>query len=280
MSTAAERLGVGQPTVTTHVKKLEQELGVVLFDRIRRPIQLTAAGVALARLVAPLLDEIDGLAARTAADEELVPVKLASTYDIIPHNLLLVVKSFLSAYPHAHIRIRSGSRREVLQMVKEAEVDIGLVPGPERGTDLDFEALFPYERVLITPLGHPLLHESLRSIDQIAQWPLIMMRRGTHTRELLEEELASSGLPYEIVIELDSMDMIKRYVALGLGISVGPGLAIDPDDEDELGIVGLTTLLPVEQAGIVTLRGKILSGSAENFVSVMREGLSSEPVQH
>ena len=279
ISMAAERLGIGQPTVTTHVKKLEEELGVVLFDRIRRPIQLTAAGVALSRLAAPLLDELDGLAARTTAEEELVPVKVASTYDIIPHNLLLVVKSFLSAYPHARIRIRSGSRREVLQMVKEAEVDIGIVPGPERGTDLDFEGLFPYERVLITPLGHPLLHEPLRSVEQIAQWPLITMPRGTHTRDMLEEELAHSGLSYEIVIELDSMDMIKRYVALGLGISVGPRLAIDPDDEDELGIVGLTTLLPVEQAGIVTLRGKILSGSAQTFVSLMREVLSSEPVQ-
>ena len=279
ISIAAERLGIGQPTVTIHVKKLEEELGVALFDRIRRPIQLTATGVALSRLAAPLLDEIDGLVAKTIANEELVPVKVASTYDIIPHNLLLVVKSFLSAYPHANIRIRSGSRREVLEMVKEGEVDIGMVPGPERETNLGFEGLFPYERVLITPLGHPLLNDPLRSIEQIAQWPLITMRRGTRTREMLEEELARSDLTYEIVVELDSMDMIKRYVALGLGISVGPRLAIDPDDEDELGVVGLATLLPVEQAGIVTLRGKTLSRSAQNFVSVMREVLSSEPTQ-
>ena len=279
ISIAAERLGIGQPTVTMHVKKLEQELGVVLFDRIRRPIQLTAAGAALYRLATPLLEQIDGLAARTSADEELIPVKVASTYDIIPHTLLLVVKSFLATYPLAHIRIRSGSRREVLQMVQESEVDIGIVPGPERGADFEFEGLFPYERVLITPLGHPLLHEPLRSIEQIARWPLITMRRGTHTREMLEEEFAGSGLSYEIVVELDSMDMIKRYVALGLGISVGPKLAIDPQDEEQLGIVDLTMLLPVEQAGIVTLRGKVLSGSAQNLVSVMRKILSPEPVR-
>ena len=66
-------------------------------------------------------------------------------------------------------------------------------------------------------------------------------------------------MSYEVVVELDSMDMVKRYVALGMGISVGPRLAIEPEDLDELAIVSLANLLPVEQAGIVTLRGKTLS---------------------
>ena len=86
-------------------------------------------------------------------------------------------------------------------------------------------------------------------------------------------------MSYEIVIELDSMDMIKRYVALGLGVSIGPRLAIEPEDQHELGIVSLNTLLPVEQAGIVTLSGRALSEPARNFVSVTREALSPSPVQ-
>ena len=278
ISLAAERLGIGQPTVTTHIKKLEEELGLVLFDRIRRPIRLTAPGAALSELAEPLLDGIDGLAARTSTVEESVPVRVAATYDIIPHTLLLVVKSFMSAYEHAHIRIRSGNRGEVLDMVREAEVDIGIMPGPEKGANFDFEGLFPYERVLIAPKGHHLLHSTLWSMEQIAQWPLIMMQRGTYTRALVEEEFRRKGLSYEIVIELDSMDMIKRYVALGLGVSIGPRLAIEPEDQHELEIVSLNTLLPVEQAGIVTLSGRALSEPARNFVSVTREALSPSPV--
>ena len=279
ISLAAERLGLGQPTVTTHIKKLEEELGVVLFDRVRRPIRLTASGAALAELAEPLLDGIAGLAARTSTVEELVPVRVAATYDIIPHTLLLVVKSFMSAYEHVHIRIRSGGREEVVDMVKEAEVDLGIMPGPEKGANFDFEGLFPYERVLIAPKGHPLLRSTLWSMEQIAQWPLIMMQRGTYTRAIVEEEFRRNGLSYEIVIELDSMDMIKRYVALGLGVSIGPRLAIEPEDLHELGIVSLTTLLPVEQAGILTLRGRALSEHARNFVSVVRKTLSPAGVQ-
>ena len=82
-----------------------------------------------------------------------------------------------------------------------------------------------------------------------------------------------------MVVELDSFDMIKRYVALGIGISVGPRLAIEPNDQDELGIVSLANLLPVERAGIVSLRGKAVSTPAQRFISVIKHTLGgpSEP---
>ena len=70
------------------------------------------------------------------------------------------------------------------------------------------------------------------------------------------------------------MDMVKRYVAMGMGVSVGPRLAIEPEDQSELGIVSLTGLLPMEQSGIVTLRGKTLSGPAEKFIAVMKDTLA------
>ena len=156
-------------------------------------------------------------------------------------------------------------------MVSDGEVDMGLVPGHERSVDFDFQALFGYERVLITPLGHPLLDEPLRSLDQIARWPLIMQGPRTYTRTMLEDEFRRKGLHYEIVVELDSMDMIKRYVALEMGVSVGPRLAIEPEDVREVGVVSLANLLPVEQAGIVTQRGKTLSTPAQTFMSVMKD---------
>jgi len=274
ISKAAEQLGVGQPTVTTHVKKLEEELGMILFDRVKRPIRLTLAGAALAAAAAPLLEGIDKLAAMTSKAEEEGPVVVASIYGMISHRLLRVVRAFLSSYPHVHLRIRSGTGEEVQKMVEEGEVDLGIVVGPHKGRNTDFQGLFAYERVLITPLGHPLLQEPLTSLAQITKWPLILTRRGTHTREMLEEQFQHRGLSHDIVVELDSMDMIKRYVALGMGVSIGPRLAIEPEDMAELEVVSLTPLLPVEQAGIVTLRGKTLSTPARNFITALRDTLA------
>ena len=274
ISKAAQQLGVGQPTVSTHIKKLESELGMVLFDRIRRPIQLTLAGARLAELAGPLVEGIDGLGATAAMAEDTGPVAVASLQDIIPHTLLKVVSAFTARYPHVHVRIRSGHMSEVLDMVADGEVDMGIAPGPGRGPEFDFQGLFAYKRVLITPLGHPLLDEPLESLDQIARWPLILMGRFTYTRTMLEAEFRRHGLDYEVVIELDSMDMIKRYVALGMGVSVGPHLAIEPEDHEQLGVVSLDNLLPIEQAGIITLRGKTLSSPAEKFIAVMKDTLT------
>jgi DNA-binding transcriptional LysR family regulator len=274
ISKAAEQLDVGQPTVSTHIKKLESELGMMLFDRVRRPIQLTLAGARLAEVVGPLVEGIDGLAATAAIAEEIGPVAVASLQDIIPHTLLRVVSAFMARHPHVHVRIRSGHMSEVLDLVSDGEVDMGIAPGPGRGPEFDFQGLFAYKRVLITPLGHPLLDEPLDSLDQIAKWPLILMGRFTYTRAMLEAEFRRHGLDYEIVVELDSMDMIKRYVALGMGVSVGPHLAIEPEDHEQLGVVSLDNLLPIEQAGVITLRGKTLSGPAEKFIAVMKDTLA------
>ena len=271
---AAEHLNVGQPTVTTHIKKLERELGTVLFDRVRRPIQLTASGRALADLATPLVDGIDSLEAMTSEAEDREPVHIASTPDIIVHTLLRAVRVFIARFPEVHFHIRSRTRAEVLRVVAEGEADLGIVEHPERDEAFEFQGLFVYERVLITPLNHPLLQEPLSSLDPIGAWPLILMESGTYTREILEEQFRRRGVAYDVVMTLDSMDMIKRYVALGLGVSVGPRLAIEPDDQHDLGVVSLANFLPVDQGGIVTLRGKRLSTATENFISVMRDTLA------
>ena len=278
ISKAATDLGLGQPTVTTHIKKLEKELKMVLFDRVTRPIRLTLSGQTIFDLSQPLLDGLDALAVRTSEAEERGPVTVASTPDIIPHTLLRVVKVFNSLYPNVYLRIQSATRTEVIGMVRTGEVDAGVIQHPDRGDDLHFEPLFLYERVLIAPKGHELLSTPMTSLDSIAKYPLLLMARGTYTRHILEQQLQKRGLQYEVIMELDSMDMIKKFVTIGMGVSVGPRLAIEEEDLDHLGMVSLANFLPVDQAGLITLPGKTLSTPAGQFISVLRDTFAaSEP---
>ena len=278
ISKAATDLGLGQPTVTTHIKKLEKELNMVLFDRVTRPIRLTLSGQTIFDLSQPLLDGLDSLAVRTSEAEERGPVTIASTPDIIPHTLLRVVKVFNSLYPNVYLRIQSATRSEVIGMVRTGEVDAGVIQHPDRGDDLHFEPLFLYERVLIAPKGHELLSTPMTSLDSIAKYPLLLMARGTYTRYILEQQLQKRGLQYEVIMELDSMDMIKKFVTIGMGVSVGPRLAIEEEDLDHLGMVSLANFLPVDQAGLITLPGKTLSTPAGQFISVLRDTFAaSEP---
>ena len=156
-------------------------------------------------------------------------------------------------------------------MVRTGEVDAGIIQHPDRGEDLHFEPLFLYERVLIATKGHELLSAPMTSLDSIVQYPLILMARGTYTRHILEEQLQKKGLHHEVIMELDSMDMIKKFVTIGMGVSVGPRLAIEEEDLDHLGMVSLANFLPVDQAGLITLPGKTLSTPANQFISVLRD---------
>ena len=276
ISRAAADLNIGQPTVTTHIKKLETELGTVLFDRVKRPIQLTLAGRRLQEMAVPLVEGLDALAQSAAEAEERGPVVLAATPDIIPHTLLRVVRAFKERYPHIYLSIRSTDRPSIKRMVERGDADIGVVQHYDRDEAYLFEGLFVYERVLITPAEHELATNPIISLEQIARYPLIMMREGTHTRALMESEFKRRGIRYDISLELDSMDMVKRYVALGMGVSVGPRLAIEPDDHEELGVISLIHILPTEQGGVITLKGRQLSSPAQRFLATMRETLASE----
>ncbi len=259
ISKAANQLDIGQPTVSMHIKKLEEELGVILFERIKRPIQLTPVGNTLAQMISPMIDNLDNLITEDVIAGWEMPVTLGAPHTVISHLLLESVGLFRKTYPNTPLHIRSGHRREVLQMVRNREIDLGIIPGRDHSFDLDFRNLSPYETVLITPLGHPLLSKPVKSFAEIASYPLILMEQSTFTRSLLESEFRNNGLGYEIVMELQNMDYIKRYVALGMGISVGPRLGLRKEDSTDLSVIDLDHLIPPDQVGCLTLAGRPLS---------------------
>ena len=274
VSKAAKELNIGQPTVTTHVKKLEKELSVSLFDRVTRPIRLTLAGQSIYELTVPLLDGIESLSNKTTDMEDRGPVIIATTADIIPHTLLPVVHEYNKQHPKVFLKIKSMSRKEVIDGVKSGEVDAGIIQRLDRGDKLNFDPLFVYERVLIAPKNHSLLQEPLTSLSDIAKYPLIMMASGSYTREILETQFRKLDVRYNIIMELESMDMIKRFVSQGMGVSVGPRLAIEELDLDKLGMVSLANFLPVDRAGIITLPGKNISKPAAAIIKLMSSMLT------
>ncbi len=277
ISRAAELLDIGQPTVSTHIKKLEQELETPLFDRIRRPIRLTLAGEKLLELAAPLVEGVEGLAVSTQQAQAEGPVTVAATANLMSHFLLRAVESFRDENPRVRLRLRSRLRSEVIEMVSQGEVDFGIVPGVDPDPALEFHPLFPYERLLITPLKHPLLNESpLTGIDPIGEYPLIMMGPGTYTRSAVESEFRRKGLDYDIMMEADSLDLIKRYVGHGYGVAIIPRVVIEAGDEDTLGIVPLGHILPTDRAGLITLRGRALSTPADALIEKVRAAATQE----
>jgi LysR family cys regulon transcriptional activator len=264
---AADIQGLAQPTVTSHLKKLEEELGVSLFDRIKRPIMLTSDGAAVLEMVGPIVNGLTAL--KTHADNQGRggSLTIAAYADLVLHYLPKVIQRFRTEYPNVHIRLLARHHGEMIQMTKSAEVDLALstaqnVPDPS----LDFADLFTSSTMMLTPLGHELLEQQPVRLADIAKWPLILYGPNTILRTQLERAFGEQGLDYEMVMEMDNVEYAKRYVRIGMGIGFCSNLSLEPEDYDTLGIVDVDHLFSNVTIGMYTLKGKFQGTPVRNFI--------------
>ena len=278
VSKAAQHLEIGQPTVSTHLQKIEKEFGVVLFDRIKRPIQLTSDGTTFYALTAPIVEGIaegvETLKMQMDYPEHRGSFVLGSYPDLVLHHLPPIVKEFRSEYPQVQIRLVARAYSTLMEMVLAGEIDIALGIKPEPGVpSLEFKHLFKSDFVLLTPLGHELLDLPQITPKDIARWPLILLGPASHSRRALEHALKREGLPYNVALEMDITEMAKRYVVIGMGIAFSHDYALEPKDAEIMGIRKLTGMFDRTEVGLITLKGKFLSRSARNFMDTLVDRL-------
>ena len=279
VSKAAEYLEIGQPTVTTHLQKIEREFGVVLFDRIKRPIQMTSEGLRFYELTKPIVEGItegiENLKTEMDYPEHRGSFVVGAYPDLVLHYLPPIVKEFRAQYPRVQIKLVARSYSDLMDMVHAGDLDVAVGDMPEpRTTAVEFRHLFTSAFVVVTPLGHPLLHAPDVTLSDLAQWPFILLGPTSRSRRVLEDALRRQGIPYNITLEMDIMEMIKRYVEIGMGVSVTHDFAVQPEDLQTLGVRNITGTLPTSHLGLLTLKGKFLSRSARNFMDSLVLGLS------
>jgi DNA-binding transcriptional LysR family regulator len=268
-SKASEALGLGQPAVTKHVQRLEAELGRELLERGQRPLKLTAAGTNLFRMAEPLVEGLETLSSRGPL-LATAPVTIAVPHGLIGYVLPEAVFALREVIPSARVRIRSGTKEEVFELVQAGRVDFALAPDPGKSRHFQFEPLFSSDRVVMTPPGHPFLARAPRSLKEVAGYPLIFTRFQTRTRALLEAEFRRLDVPFEVAVELDSPELLERYIERGVGIAVGLRGALLAKPKTSVGIVSLSPLLPPEMIGIVNNPLRSLSDTAEEFMRQLR----------
>ena len=244
-----------------------------LLDRTTRPVQLTAVGERYAAMASPLVEGFDNMVGSVAAEGATDPVSVTAPSGFISYKLPDAVKFFQDTFPHNQVRIYSRTKSEAIRLLSDGAVDMALVD-PQVPPHIDFQPLITFERVLIASLNHPLAQQYEATIDETAKYPLTLLRAGTTTRTMLEAEMKRQEIPFEVGIELDHTEAVKRYVSLGLGISVVPEFIVEPRDRESLAIVRVQGSYATEQIGAATLREKPLTTSASNFMMVLRQTLS------
>ena len=273
VSKAADYLDVGQPAVTTRLKKIEKEFDVTLFDRVKRPIQLTSDGTALYEMAKPLIEGLEDLKTRMGHPELSSSFTIGAYPDLALYYLPPIIKEFKARYPDVHIKLLARSYSSLIGTLSAGEVDLALAhrPVPENRS-LTFKRLFTSNLVLITPPGHELLKLPSVGLMDIASWPLVMLGPESFSRQMIEPAMRRTGVRYDVALEMTNVEMVKTYVEIGMGISVINGYTLHPGDEIRLGIVPLTHLFPASQIGILTVNGKTLGRAVRNFIDSVAAG--------
>ncbi|MAQ54327.1 MAG: hypothetical protein CL719_05650 [Chloroflexi bacterium] len=272
VSKAARTLELGQPTVTTHLRKLEDEFGITLFDRIKRPIQLTSEGLTLLQLVTPVVTSIDALKTQMDYAERRGSFVVGAYPDLVTHHLPSGIQRFRDDYPEVRIRLLARSYNPLIQLVRSGEIDLAFCSSPPADdSTLEFKELFKYNTVLMTPPGHELLNGQPIGLEDIAGFPLILPAPESQLRQRVEQAFKARGLTPDVVLALDDTESMKRYVEIGMGVGIGADFTLHADDHHRFGVVRLEHLFPGAVLGVCTLKGKFAGQAVRNFIEMMSD---------
>ncbi len=218
-SRAAERRFRTQPAISSQIRAIEDEVGARLLDRSGGRVALTDAGRIFLKYVEDTLEARRAMLA-DLADSAHVPsgeITVAANEGTCLHVLPEVFAEFKKRYPEIGITVQRSESREVLESVLANSVDFGVVTLPIDDRRLATIPIHHDELVLITPKGHPLAKKKSVPYAELAKYPLLIPKVG-RTREAIEDFLLERQIKPNVSMALDSSELLKRFIAVGVGI--------------------------------------------------------------
>ena len=179
------------------------------------------------------------------------------------------VKDFSERYPGVELKLHNVTGRDGLAMVRADEADFAVGSMLEPREDIEYQPMFTYDPMLITSTGHPLARRKRVTLKDVAPYPLILPPSHLTTWRVVDYAFGQHDLQYQVKMEAGGWEVIKKYVALGMGISIVTSICLT--GEEELAAIPLSRYFPKRTYGLVIRKGKFLSPAAQRFVDLMRE---------
>lgn len=272
-SRAAEKIYRTQPAISAQVRLLEQECGERLFDRSGKRVLLTPAGEILQKYAQRMIDlhkeALQTIAElnQTARGKLHIGANEATCLYVLPKTFA----RFKELYPLVQISIYRNFSHKIVQKVQEGAAEVGIVTLPQAANNMEVLPVFRDEVQVVTPSNHPLAKQRSVTVEEVANYPLILPKTG-HTRVVLDRVLREYRDHIQPSMELASVEMIKKFVGAGLGISLISRTYAEPEVA-----AGLLKLIPLEdhklyrELGLIYRRDRYLSLPAKVFIEVVRE---------
>lgn len=276
-SKAAQTCFRTQPAISAQVRQLEQEMNTTLFERLGTRISLTHAGKIFAEYAEQILDlrrraqdAINELE-RVPRGELVIAANEATCIYVLPQ----VFSEYKKLYPNVQLLVDRSYGTKVVQAVQDNLADFGITQLPVTEKKLEVVKVFSDEILLITPSRHPLAGLKAVTPSDVTGYPLLLPKSGT-TRSRLNQWLEPVENDVQISMELDSTEMIKRFVIAGLGLSfVAASHCQEELMAGHLAAMGLGPEPMIRRLGLIYRKDKALSRAALGFIQVMMDKAGS-----
>jgi len=259
ISAASGTLYTAQPGISHQIKRLEEELGIPIFERHgKRLTGLTQPGQAIVAMAERILREIEQMHELSAefAHEETGQLSIATTHTQARYALPRVIRQFIERYPHISLQIHQGRPDQIAQWVARGVADIGIATeGLMNSSDLIALPCYEWNHCLIAPPGLPLLRKHPLTLDDIAEYPIVTYDKAIAGRERIDEAFAKYALRPKIALSAIDSDVIKTYVEIGLGVGIVARMAFDPERDTNLRMLDASHLFASSTSYIALRRG-------------------------
>lgn len=230
-SRAAERCKIAQPSLSQQILKLEEDLGVKLFDRLGRSVRLTEAGRAFLPHARSILEQMD--AARSSVANKKADVRGSVAVGVIPTIAPYLMPhhaaAFAKKYPDAKLRIVEETTPILVEGLRDLSIDLAILALPLRHKDLEAFPIRTEPLFAALPKDHPRAAAESLSLKTLRGERFVMLRDGHCFRDLSIATCTHARITPNIAFESDQFSSVLGMVAAGVGISLVPEMAMDRD---------------------------------------------------
>ena len=179
-----------------------------------------------------------------------------------------IIREFAASHPGMELRLQNVSGREGLKLLRNDAVDFAVGSLIDVPVDITYQPAFTFEPMLITPLDHPLSRLRKVTLKDVSHYPLILPPQNLTTWRMADFVFRKYHLTHRVVLVAGGWEVIKRYVELGVGISIVTGVCLT--GKESLAAIPFSKYFPKRTYGIVLRKSKLLSPAAARFVEMIR----------
>jgi len=268
---AALALHTTQSALSSRIAQLEKSLGCRLFDRSTRSVRLTRVARDILPSVEKILGDTEALIGQTKDISAGVAgrVVMAALPSISATVLPSAIAQFLRDHPRISIVLRDALAEGMADMVRNDEVDFAISSPIVGDASFDFTLLTSDRMAAVFPRNHPL--QSVRSLklEQLIEYPLILMDRSSSVRHIIEDAFRAKGRAALPAFEVAFMSTAIGMVRAGLGVTVLPSASLEVQSATDLGSRNFAERILMRQIGILKRQGRSMAPAVEKFTAFL-----------